>query len=146
MKLIIHIHVCLCYYTLISHYLTQKVEEFIFLQQVQYKHQTWFAHFQLVLHRNLQCFSLTSSSVFPATSLGFTIFGEIFAYVAFFFFAFFLSNHRGSHIPSSWMMHAGFLLPIFTCLGHECQDLLGLCNGMHVCTDKTLFYTHPIEL
>ena len=28
-----------------------------------------------------------------------------------------------------------FLLPAFTCLGHECQDLLSLCEGMHVCTD-----------
>ena len=38
----------------------------------------------------------------PATSLGFIILGEIFAYVTVF-----SSNHWGSHIPSSWMVHAG---------------------------------------
>ena len=56
-------------------------------------------------------------------------------------------------LPSSWMVHAGFfvvaflfrlhgwcmlgflLLPAFTCLGYECQVLLSLCNGLHVCTD-----------
>ena len=34
-----------------------------------------------------------------------------------------------------------FLLLAFTRLGNECQDLLIPCNGMHVCTDKTLVYT-----
>ena len=28
-----------------------------------------------------------------------------------------------------------FLLPAFTRLGHERQDLLSQCDGMHVCTD-----------
>ena len=28
-----------------------------------------------------------------------------------------------------------FLLLAFTHLRHECQDLLSLCHGMHVCTD-----------
>ena len=28
-----------------------------------------------------------------------------------------------------------FLLPAFTRLGHECQDLLSPCDEMHVCTD-----------
>ena len=28
------------------------------------------------------------------------------------------------------------LLLAFTRLGHECQDLLSLCDGMHVCTDS----------
>ena len=37
-----------------------------------------------------------------ARSLGFTILSEIFAYVTVF-----RSNHRGSHIPSSWMVYAG---------------------------------------
>ena len=46
--------------------------------------------------------SSSSSSVFPAISLGFTILGEIFAYLTIF-----QSSHRGSHIPSSWMVHAG---------------------------------------
>ena len=44
----------------------------------------------------------SSSSALSAISLGFTIFGEIFAYVTIF-----LSNHRGSHIQSSWMVHVG---------------------------------------
>ena len=56
--------------------------------------------------------------------------GEIFAYVSGV-----LSNHRGSHVPSSWMVHAGcFLLLAFTRQGHACQDLLSLCDGVHVCT------------
>ena len=29
-----------------------------------------------------------------------------------------------------------FLLLAFTRLGHECQDLLSPCDGMHVCMDK----------
>ena len=31
-----------------------------------------------------------------------------------------------------------FLLPAFTCLGHECQDVLSLCDGMPVCTEGGL--------
>ena len=38
----------------------------------------------------------------PAIFLGFTIFGEIFAYVTISY-----TNHRGSHIPSLRMVHAG---------------------------------------
>ena len=98
----------------------------------------------------------SSSSAFPAISLGFTILGEIFAYVTVFY-----SKHRGSHIPSSWMVHDGWdffffwgggvvclfffgggglvflllLLPAFTCLGHERQDLWSPCDGTHMCTD-----------
>ena len=34
-----------------------------------------------------------------------------------------------------WCMLGVFLLPAFTRLGHECQDLLSPCHGMHVCTD-----------
>ena len=34
-----------------------------------------------------------------------------------------------------------FLLVAFTHLGHECQDLLSPCDGMHVCTDWTSVYT-----
>ena len=34
-----------------------------------------------------------------------------------------------------WCMLGVFLLLAITCLGHECQDLLNPCNGMHVCTD-----------
>ena len=34
-----------------------------------------------------------------------------------------------------WCMLGVFLLPAFIHLGHECQDLLSLCDGLHVCTD-----------
>ena len=34
-----------------------------------------------------------------------------------------------------------FLLFVFTCLGHECQDLLSPCDGIHVCTDWISIYT-----
>ena len=34
-----------------------------------------------------------------------------------------------------WCMLGVFLLLAFTCLGHECQDLLSPYDGMHVCTD-----------
>ena len=44
--------------------------------------------------------------------------------------------------PSSWREQAGcVLLPVFTCPGHECQDLLSLCDGMHMCTEWTSVYT-----
>ena len=34
-----------------------------------------------------------------------------------------------------WCMLGAFLLPAFTCLGHECEDLLRPYDGMHVSTD-----------
>ena len=34
-----------------------------------------------------------------------------------------------------------FLLPAFTRLGHERQNLLCPCDGMHVCTDQISVYT-----
>ena len=34
-----------------------------------------------------------------------------------------------------WCRLDVLLLPAFTCLGHERQDLLSPCDGMHVCTD-----------
>ena len=34
-----------------------------------------------------------------------------------------------------------FLLPALTRSGHEYQDLLSPCNGMHVCTGETMVYT-----
>ena len=55
---------------------------------------------------------ISSSSVVPALSLGFTIFGEIFVYVTAF-----RSNHSGSHILSLWMVHAGCVF-------------VGLCHGL----------------
>ena len=56
-------------------------------------------------------------------------------------FCFFIKNPtRGSHTPSSWMVHVGcVLLPAFTRLGHECQDLLRPCDGMHECTERPQF-------
>ena len=41
---------------------------------------------------------------------------------------------KGNHILSSWMLRASLLLAL-THLGHEHQDSLSACNGMHVCTD-----------
>ena len=49
----------------------------------------------------------SSLSVFPAISLGFTIFGEVFAYVIVFY-----SNHRGSQILSLWMVRAGCIFVV----------------------------------
>ena len=34
-----------------------------------------------------------------------------------------------------------FLLLVFTCLGHECQDILSPWDGMHVSRDYTSVYT-----
>ena len=58
----------------------------------------------------------------------------------------FLSNHRGSHTPSLWMVHAGcvFVAGIHH-LGHECQDILSMCDGMHVYTDQTSVYNTLIR-
>ena len=74
----------------------------------------------------------------PATSLGFTIWGEIFAHVTFFF------NPTIKVVTFSlcgWCMLGVFVLPAFTHLGHERQDLLSPCDGRHVCTDQTSVYT-----
>ena len=49
-----------------------------------------------------------------------------------------LSNHRCCHSPSSRMLvHAGcvFVASIHASIGHERQDLLSPCDGMHACTD-----------
>ena len=40
-----------------------------------------------------------------------------------------------------WCMLGMFLLQAFTRLGYECQDILTLCDEMHVCTDQTSVYT-----
>ena len=53
------------------------------------------------------------------------------------------SNHWGSHIPSLWMVHAGcLLLPAFTCLGHECQDLWSQCDAQ----TRPWFILSPIRV
>ena len=54
-------------------------------------------HIEVSLHNGIG-----TSSAFPALSLDFTILGEIFAYGTVF-----SSNHRGCHIPSSWMVQVG---------------------------------------
>ena len=64
-------------------------------------------------------------------SLGFTISGKMFAHV---------TNFNPTievvtfHL-CGWCKLGVFLLPALTRLGHECQDLLSLYDGMHVCTD-----------
>ena len=49
------------------------------------------------------------------------------------------SKNRMFDLPEKfserWCMLGVFLLLAFTRLGHECQDLLSPCDGMHVCTD-----------
>ena len=68
----------------------------------------------------------------PAISLGFTTLGEIFAYVTVFF------NPTIKVVTfrlRGWCVLDVFLLPAFTRLGHESQDLLSPCDEMHVCTD-----------
>ena len=97
----------------------------------------------------------SSSSVFPAISLGFAFF---------FFFSlcvpqldlwdspFWENSLRMSPFSNptievvtfrlrGWCMLGVFLLPAFIRLGHECQDLLSPCDGMHVFTDQTSVYT-----
>ena len=44
-----------------------------------------------------------------------------------------------------WCVLGVFLLPAFTHLGHEHQDLLSPCDEMHVCTDRLGLYSHPNE-
>ena len=73
----------------------------------------------------------SSSSVFPAISLGFTMFGEIFVYV---YFSPTMIEVVTFHL-CGWCMLVVFLLLAFTCLGHVCQDLLSLFSGMHVYMD-----------
>ena len=82
----------------------------------------------------------STSSAFPCYISGVHPFWMRFLFTMIFFF-FSKSNHWGSHIPSSWMVHAGCVfVAAFTHLGYECQDLLSLSNGMHVCTDKNSVY------
>ena len=67
----------------------------------------------------------------PALSLGFTILGEIFANVT----VFNPTIEVVTFCLCGWCKPGVFSLPAFTRLGHECQDLLSPCHGMHVCTD-----------
>ena len=69
--------------------------------------------------------------MFSASSLGFTVFGEIFAYVTILSPAIEVVTFRFR----GWCMLGLFLLLAFTPLGHECQDLLSLSDIMHMCKD-----------
>ena len=75
----------------------------------------------------------------PAISVGFTILGEIFAYVTVFNPTIEVVTFR----LHGWCMLDVFLLPAFTRLGHECQDLWSGCNGMHMHRLDQGLYSHP---
>ena len=84
----------------------------------------------LQLHARLNSFFLFLLRSL-AISLGFPILGEICAYVTIF-------NPTTEVVTlylHGWYMVGVFLLPAFTSLRHECQDLLSPCDGMHACTD-----------
>ena len=68
---------------------------------------------------------------FLVISLGFTIFREIFVYVTVFNP---IIEVVIFHLCGRCMLGV-FLLPAFTRLGHDCQDLFSPCEGMHVCKD-----------
>ena len=60
-----------------------------------------------------------------------------------YFFFFFFLNPTIEVVTfrlRGWCMLGVLLLPAFTRLGHECQDLLSPCDGMHVCTHYTSVY------
>ena len=74
-----------------------------------------------------------SSSAFPAISLDFILFlrGWDFCECDRFFNP---TIKVVTFCLHGWCMLGVFLLPAFTPQGHDCQDLLSLCDGMHVCT------------
>ena len=67
----------------------------------------------------------------------FAILGEILAFVTVFIPVIEVVTLR----LRGWCMLGVFLLPAFTRLGHERQDLLSPCGGMNVRTDQTSVYT-----
>ena len=72
----------------------------------------------------------------PAISLGFTTFGGDFCVCDRFCFFFFNPTIKVVTFRlRGWCVLGVFLLPAFTRLGHERQDLLSPCDEMHVCTD-----------
>ena len=73
----------------------------------------------------------SSSSAFPAKSLEFTIWVR-FLHIGSFFNP---TTEAVTFCLRGWCMLGVFLLLPFTRQGHECQDLLSLCDGTHVCTD-----------
>ena len=81
------------------------------------------------------CVSVCLSFCVPQLYLwGSPFWGEIFAYVTVFFFY----NPTIKVVPfrlRGWFVLGVYLLPAFTRLGHERQDLLSPCDEMHVSTD-----------
>ena len=72
----------------------------------------------------------------PAISLGFTTFGRDFCVCDHFFNPTIKVVTFRLH---GWCVLGVFLLPAFTRLGHERQDLLSPYDGMHVCTTRPQF-------
>ena len=68
---------------------------------------------------------------------GSSLFGEIFAYVTFFFFFFNPTIEGVTFRLRGWCVLGVFLLQAFTRLGHERQDLLSPCDEMHVMCAQT---------
>ena len=79
--------------------------------------------------------SVSSSSAFQARSLGFTIFGWDFCVCGRFFNPTIDVVTFCLHQVHEWCMLGVFVLPAFTCKGHQCQDLLNPHKEMHACTD-----------
>ena len=81
-------------------------------------------------------FFFFSSSAFPAVSLG-LILGEIFAYVTFF-----SSSHRGSHILSLWMVHAGY---VYVAGIQPSRTRMSMCWNACILRLDLSLYSHPKE-
>ena len=97
-------------------------------QEIVYHRPTWLPRLPFIITS-----PSSSSSSFVFLSLGFTIFGEFLHMWPFF-------NPTIEVVIfclHGWCTLGVRLLPAFTHLGHECQNLLSPCDGMHVCTDKT---------
>ena len=78
------------------------------------------------LRRNCPSGLLLLLPAFPSYISGVHHFGEIFAHMTAF------TIEIVTFCPHGWCMLDMFLLPAFTHLGHECQDLL---SPYDVCTD-----------
>ena len=82
-------------------------------------------------------------SAFPALSLGFIIFGEMFTYLTVFL------NPTIEVVTfrlRGWCQEC-FLFSASILVGHECQDLFSPCDGTRVCVHRLDlgFYSHPKE-
>ena len=79
-----------------------------------------------------------SSSAFPSYISGVHHLDESFVYVTNFVY-FNPTIEVVTFRLRGWCMLGVFLLPAFTHLGHQYQDLLSLYDGMHVCTSRPRF-------